>query len=381
MVPFFPIMKVMSGARAIAIVWLLGAAAGSAAALDLSVGPEDVIIEQGTGSGYELWIRKKPDAASVLLTETTKDPEGREANYALRDQAYHPTNGDEKRMLDGAFIDPARKLYSLIDSTPEAHPRFGRAFHIFVPYVAVFGYASGRNGFIEFKDDTFINIRAFARPYADYSGPFRDNPFRLAFTQRPLDVPKEKAVLSDTEKTFTEIAREGGGKARTSLGKEDIERQLDAVVAGETGESLDLALCLDTTDSMADDIEYAKRGLLSVMAKYAARYRKLRVGLVFYKDYFEQYLTKVFPFSSDARALGAVISGASVQGGRDTPEAVYEALSSALHGLKWESAKKIVILIGDAPPHPYPRGKVTKEQVFADAAAAGIELHTIILPQ
>jgi hypothetical protein len=371
----------MNGARAIGCIWLLCFAAGAAAALDLSVGPDDVLIEQGTGSGYELWIRQKPDVGSVLLTETTKDPEGREANYALRDRTYHPTNGDEKRMLDGKFIDSGLKLYSLIDSTPEPHPRFGQAFHIFVPYLTIFGYPGGRTGLIEIKDDTFINIRTFAKPYADYSGPWQENPFRLVFVQRPPDPEKKTNVLPETEKAFTEIAKEGGGEARTSLGKEDIGKELDAIVAGEPGESLDLAICLDTTDSMADDIDYVKEGLLAVIQKYAARYKRLRIGVVFYKDYFEQYLTKVFPFSSDAKAVAGIISGASVQGGRDTPEAVYEALDSAIHELKWESAKKIVILVGDAPPHPYPRGKVTKEMVFRDAAAAGIELHTIILPQ
>jgi hypothetical protein len=367
--------------RPMVILCLLGFSAASAAALDLSVTADDVIIEQGTDSGYELWIRQKPDIGSVLLTETTKDPEGKQANYALRNQMYHPRNGDEKRMLEGKFIDPALKLYSLIDSTPEPHPRFGSAFHIFVPYLTVYGNTGNRQGEIEIKDDTFINIRSFARLYADYSGPFRDNSFRLVFNQAPLDVPKETAVLSDTEKTFTEIAKKGGGDVRTSLGKEDIGVMLDAIVAEEPGESLDLALCLDTTDSMEDDIEYVKKGLLAVMRKYAGRYKKLRVGVVFYKDYFEQYVTKVFPFSSNEAAVERIITGASVQGGRDTPEAVYEALDSAIHALKWESARKIVILVGDAPPHPYPRGKVTKEMVFTDAAAVKIELHTIILPQ
>ncbi|MBN2351679.1 MAG: VWA domain-containing protein [Spirochaetales bacterium] len=367
--------------KSTAILLLLAVCQGWAPALDLALGPDDVLIEQGTGSGYELWIRRKHDIGSVLLTETTKDPEGREANYALRDRIYHPTNGDEKRMLDGNFIDPGRKLYSLIDSTPEPHPRFGEAFHVFVPYLTVYGYPGGRTGLIEIKDDTFINIRTFAHPYADYSGAWRDNPFRLVFTQRPPDAAKGGVVLPETEKAFTEIAREGGGEARTAAGKGDLARQLEAVVAGEPGESLDLALCLDTTFSMADDIDDAKRGLLNLMEDSATRYRKLRIGVVFYKDYFEQYLTKVVPFSTDSAAVGRIISGATALGGRDTPEAVYEALFSALHELKWESAKKIIILVGDAPPHPYPRGTITKEMVIADAAAAGIEIHTIILPQ
>ena len=81
--------------------------------------------------------------------------------------------------------------------------------------------------------------------------------------------------------------------------------------------------------------------------------------------------------SGNGRWSGTRIEGCTA----DLGDAVYEALDGALHGLQWESAKKVVILVGDAPPHPYPRGKITKEMVFRDAAAAGIELHTILLPQ
>ena len=41
-------------------------------------------------------------------------------------------------------------------------------------------------------------------------------------------------------------------------------------------------------------------------------------------------------------------------GGGDRPEAVNEALDSALNEIKWsdqQNAKRIVFLVGDAPPH------------------------------
>jgi hypothetical protein len=56
-------------------------------------------------------------------------------------------------------------------------------------------------------------------------------------------------------------------------------------------------------------------------------------------------------------------------------------LYSAIHEFEWRADRKTVILVGDAPPHPLPRGKVTKEQVFRDAEKADIILHTVILPQ
>ena len=358
-------------------VWSLS---GQNGGLALEAG--DIVIEQNADNGYDFWIRRKPGVSSILLTESRSDPQWRHTNYALRDPVWHPVNGDEKRLLNGELIDPSLKLYSLIDSTPEPHPKLGSAFHMFVPYLVVYGgYPGERAGQLEIRDDMFINFITFTKPYADYSGAFRDNPFRLAFTQAPLNVPREKALLSDTERTFREIADSGGGAAYVSVKREDIGRALDTIAGEGEGESLDLVLCLDTTDSMTDDIDSVKSGLIAVMKKYRSRYRNLRVGLVFYKDYFEEYVTKAYPFSSDYGTVERNIAGTPVRGGRDTPEAVYEALDSAVRDFSWRADRRVVILVGDAPPHPLPRGKVTKDQVFREAAAAHITLHTIILPQ
>ena len=53
-------------------------------AADLSIGKEDVRIIQSPEGGYHLYIRKKADINSVLLTETTRDPTLQSDNYAYR---------------------------------------------------------------------------------------------------------------------------------------------------------------------------------------------------------------------------------------------------------------------------------------------------------
>lgn len=366
------------------LVAVIGLPFSSLAAQDLSLGPEDVLIFQGHDSGYELWIRKKPDIQSVLLTESTRDPEGREANYGLRNPTYHPQNGDEKRILDGRFIESEQRLYFLVDSTPESHPVFGQAFHIFIPYLVVYGYPWARSGQLEIKDDTFINIRTFAKPYADYSGPFKDNPFKLVFVQRPLppdatSVPPRR--LKETEQAFGEIAQHTKGQAFPVENKEEIVEIFEKMLKAGGGESLDLVLCLDTTASMEDDISFVKQGLIRLMQNYARHYKKLRVGVVFYKDYFEQYLYKVFPFNENTVVIENIIQSSYAQGGRDTPEAVYEALYAALTEFKWQAEVRLIVLVGDAPPHPFPRGKITPDMVFAKAEELKVQINTIILPQ
>nr|WP_002699792.1 hypothetical protein [Treponema phagedenis]EFW37262.1 hypothetical protein HMPREF9554_02272 [Treponema phagedenis F0421]TYT79299.1 hypothetical protein FS559_09460 [Treponema phagedenis] len=156
-------------------------------ALDLHI-PADHIIIKKESDGFHLFIKKTPGIGSVLLTESMQDPHFQQDSYAYRATEFNAINGNEKRILNGKVISNYENLYSLIDSTPEHHKEFGSAFHILIPETVVFGYPWSRHGTIQMKDRTFINIRTFAKPYADYSGGYKDNPFLLRIT----DVPAQK---------------------------------------------------------------------------------------------------------------------------------------------------------------------------------------------
>ena len=73
------------------------------AAEDMLIHPEDLrlVYEEGSdfsnSGGYHLYIRKKSGIESVMLVETTKDPEGKSDNYAYPAHEYNPVNGDEIR--------------------------------------------------------------------------------------------------------------------------------------------------------------------------------------------------------------------------------------------------------------------------------------------
>ena len=201
-------------------------------ALDLVIEQGDIRLEKDSESGYHLYIRKKPNINSVILVETTKDPTGQEANYAYRAENYNPINGDEKRILNGEFLNSEYAKYSLIDSTPEKDSKFGEAFHIYIPEELSYGYPWTRNGKIPVEKGTFINIRSFEKPYADYTGSFADNPFMFNFeikqikTENPPVVEK-KIILTDSYNptatyAFDNIAKENGGKLIYSSGPESI---------------------------------------------------------------------------------------------------------------------------------------------------------------
>ncbi len=348
---------------------------------DLTIQPDDLRMEQGLDAGYHLYIRKKGGISSVLITESTKDPNGESASYALRAAAYNPVNGDEKRLLNGEFLDPARNLYSLIDSTTEIHPELGECFHVFIPYVAIYGYPWSRSGETQIMDGSWLNIRAFEKPYADYTGAFHDNPFILRVIQEPLPGPPEQNYREDTIETYKEIAKESGGEVEFSVGSEELVQTIGKILDRTDGDTLDLVLVLDTTSSMEDDIPFLARDLVPLLLEKTKGFARFRFGMVLYKDYFEEYLTKVIPFQEDLSPVTNLLRGIKVRGGRDIPEAVFEALYVGIHSYGWEADSRMMVLVGDAPPHPKPRGKVTGEMVYEDAKAAGIEIFTIILPQ
>ena len=157
----------------------------------LLIAPNDIRIEK-TANGCNLFIRKKPGLESVMLTETTKDPLGKEDNYAYRAREWNSVNGDERRLLDGEFIDSKEKgLYFLIDSTPQDDAQFGKAFLIFIPEELLYGYDWSRHGTVQVGMGTFINIRGFEKPYCDYTGNYFDNPymFNLEKRTRPRPTP------------------------------------------------------------------------------------------------------------------------------------------------------------------------------------------------
>jgi hypothetical protein len=138
-----------------------------------------------------------------------------------------------------------------------------------------------------------------------------------------------------------------------------------------TGNQIDLVFAVDTTGSMGGLIDSAKRTVWSI----ASHIRKtdetanIRIGLVAYRDVGDDYVTRDFPLSADLDAVFAELSSYQAAGGGDVPENVDAALDVTLHKMKWRSnAKKIVFVVGDAPPSS--RGDVPTFDVLAREAAS-----------
>jgi Mg-chelatase subunit ChlD len=258
------------------------------------------------------------------------------------------------------------------------HEVFGWAYHIYIPHKLLYGYEGGRYGEIEVGDGTYLNIRAFEYAFADYRGAFMDNPYVLNISQDSETAPDRSAYLPETVKAFAEI---GGENTVFSRGPADLVDNIRTVLEKERGREVDIVICLDTTGSMKPHFNAVRDELIPMLDEIISGFASFRIGMVLYKDYYEEYLTRVIPFTSDFNTFQRSLNTVRINGGGDIPEAVFEALYDGATKFPWASESKIMILIGDAPPHPRPRGKITKQMVDSETEQRGIAVYPIIIPQ
>ena len=385
--------------------------------------------------GYHLYIRKKDGIESVMLVETTKDPEGKIENFAFRAREYNPINGDEIRYLNGKKLDSPTARYSLIDSTAESDEQFGEAFHIYIPSEIEFGYPWTRNGQVRIDRGTMINIRTFEKPYGDYDGEFADNPYMFDLAPKPEkpkeveleedeppeeddepeapsepeempEEPEEEEPESEPEEeepapapdaynrnaalAFEDIAGFSGGQMVYSDLDKLVDDIMDALERIDPKERVDVVFAIDTTGSMKDDVQKLRESWLPRLEAVLENYGDLRIGLLLYRDYGDTYKymglpVKFYDFTTELTKFNSNLNNFIIKGkeGGDIPEAVYEALWASMEFYKWrEDATRKIILIGDAEPHPKPRGsgKYSKELVVQTVAEKQIPIDTIIVP-
>ena len=373
------------------------------------------LVRDEKNGGYHLYVKKLPNVNSILLTETTKDPEGKSDSYAYRAQEYNSINGEEIRYLDGKKLESEGAKYSLVDSTPENTSFFGPAFHIYIPETIVYGYEWSRNGQITIGKGTFINIRSFEKPYADYTGDYMDSPFMfdLKVTKRvvkkpapkvqpkpdpepinepePVDEP-ETVLTDDYNPVASEKFKEFSDDIIYSKGPETIIEDIRGLLADiEDKDNLDLVFAIDATGSMKNDLDKLKTDMYPLLTELFGNTPGARVGLLFYRDYGDTFKymdlpVKVFPFTSNFTSFSKNLNSIRIYGkeGGDIPEAVYEAMYASCEFYSWRNtAQKKIILIGDAEPHPTPRGigRYSKDYVMGIAESRKIKIHSILLPK
>lgn len=129
---------------------------------------------------------------------------------------------------------------------------------------------------------------------------------------------------------------------------------------------LDLVFCADLTASMQPFIRAAQQQMVSILKALAQTGRAdLRVGICGYRDYSDfETTTQCYPLNADMETTRSVLQqlqAYSPEDNCDAAEAVFAGLVDAAE-MDWrEQSYRVIILVGDAPPHgcgasaePYP---------------------------
>lgn len=153
--------------------------------------------------------------------------------------------------------------------------------------------------------------------------------------QARVPVGAKRAVLSPLEADVTRVV---------------LDRRIDPPKP-----SVDLALVVDTTGSMGDELEYLKVELEQLFSTLDEQYDNLdlRWGLVLYRDTHDEYVARSFDFTADFATFAGKLRTQTAGGGGDFPEAVDEAFKRAGQ-LNWRDAAaagRVLVHVADAPPH------------------------------
>ena len=141
---------------------------------------------------------------------------------------------------------------------------------------------------------------------------------------------------------------------------------------------VDVVFVVDTTGSMTDDIDAVKRDMRQILDHLRERNPDYRVGVVAYRDIYDDFLTRTYLFlDADEARIEAAISAIAVNGGDDWREHVYAGINTALSTQPWRpDVSQHIILMGDAPPHDdYHNDPRTHESVTTRAQTSPLHVH------
>jgi Mg-chelatase subunit ChlD len=155
-----------------------------------------------------------------------------------------------------------------------------------------------------------------------------------------------------------------------------------AALAAQGKPRVELAFVLDSTGSMTDLIEGAKRKIWSIANSVVKRNANQRVsiGLITYRDLGDEYVTKRFDLSEDIDTVFQNLQTFRADGGGDGEESVNQALHEAVKRLSWSNdpnVLKIAFLVGDYPPHMDYEQDVKYKETCAEARKLGIVINTV----
>lgn len=146
---------------------------------------------------------------------------------------------------------------------------------------------------------------------------------------------------------------------------------------------LQLVFALDATASMSGLIGTAKEKIWSIASSMAQAEPapEIEVGIVFYRDRGDAFVTKKLPLSHNMDNLYSQLMEMQAQGGGDAPESVNQGFYETVYDMEWSqdtSVIKTIFLVGDCPPHMDYK-EVKYPETCKAAKKKGIDVNTILM--
>ncbi|HLU40025.1 MAG TPA: vWA domain-containing protein [Planctomycetota bacterium] len=170
---------------------------------------------------------------------------------------------------------------------------------------------------------------------------------------------------------------QGAGDDLFNLGSEALRRgSLRGTVARLRESGLEIVFVFDSTGSMQPVLSGAKRRIARMVEVLHALVPAARIGIVTYRDRGkEAYVVRSIPVTHDVYRVINFMHTIDADGGGDFPEAVLDGLRTAVNQRWLPGSRRVVVLIGDAPPH---RGDLdTLHQVIKRFARGQAFVHAI----
>jgi hypothetical protein len=193
---------------------------------------------------------------------------------------------------------------------------------------------------------------------------------------RALFFPSSSGVAAGSALAI--VAEADGVQNTTAARAGDVLVTVPLGVGASPVTGLDLAILIDTTGSMDDEIRYLESELLSIASAVKELYPAVsqRWAYVAYRDYSDVYVTKKSDFVADVRVFRDSFATLDADGGGDLPEAPERGLAD-LDTLTWRNGAvaRVAFWVGDAPHHAEHAAEVTS--AIRAAHARGIHLYPV----
>lgn len=231
---------------------------------------------------------------------------------------------------------------------------------------------------------TFVTVSQNGRPVENLALTLSNSNGEILWQAKTDNEGKAYLFYSASELSKGDLTVKSDFGGGMSISSEDdaVSFLLDAPEARDTSKSLDMALVVDTTGSMSDELSYLQKELENVIDRVAKDNGNIpvRLSVNFYRDDGDDYVVRDFDFTDNISQAIRDLNAQEAYGGGDYPEKVNAALDTAINKLSWEeSSTKLLFIILDAPPHSDDSTAVAQmNELTAQAAAKGIRLIPVL---